>query len=76
MCTIRKEHSRQFSNIHEYAIFVIPDIPKYNDKNALQIKKDIEKTKEEIPNLKSSSDEEVMALIKKYFPEELIDTRS
>ena len=67
----------QFSNIHEYAIFVIPDIPKYNDKNALQIKKDIEKTKEEISKiLKSSSDEEVMALIKKYFPEELIDTRS
>ena len=67
----------QFSYIHEYAIFVIPDIPKYNDKNALQIKKDIEKTREDISKiLKSSSDEEVMTLIKKFFPEELIDKRS
>ncbi len=65
------------SNVHEYAIFVVPNISKYTKKNSLQIRKDINATKEEMAeSFKNASDEEISKFIKKYLPDEKIDVRS
>ena len=65
------------SNVHEYAIFVVPNIPKYTKKNSLQIRKDINATKEEIAeSLPNASEEEISKFIEKYLPDEKIDVRS
>ena len=66
-----------FSNVHEYAIFVVPNITKYTAKNAIQIRKDLKKTKEEIAEyFTNASDEEITKFIKDYLPDELVDVRT